>query len=83
MAFKRSRLMEVLQDTEKSPAEKADLIMEEHLSVVNPLKEERDTLREQADKLPDLQKQVEKLAGEAEAFDKERKSFEEYKTKVE
>ena len=83
MAMKRSRLMEILQDEGKSPAEKADLIMEDHLSVVNPIKEERDTFKEEAEKLPDLQKQLEKLTGEAEAFEKERKDFADYKTRVE
>lgn len=81
--FKRSRLMEILEDESKSPAEKAELIMVDHLSVVNPIKEERDNLKQQADTLPDLQKQLEKLAGEAEEFDKERKSFADYKSKVE
>ena len=83
MAMKRSRLMEILQDEGKSPAEKADLIMEDHLSVVNPIKEERDTFKEEAEKLPDLQKQLEKLTGEAEVFEKERKDFADYKTRVE
>ena len=83
MAFKRSRLMEILEDESKSPAEKADLIMDDHLSVVNPIKEERDNLKQQAETLPDLQKQLEKLAGEAKEFEKERKSFEDYKSMVE
>ena len=82
-SFKRSRLMEILEDENKSPAEKAEMIMNDHLSVVNPLKEERDNFKEQADKLPDLQKQVDKLTGEAEDFEKERKSFEDYRAKVE
>ena len=81
--FKRSRIMEILEDESKTPAEKADLITEDHLSVVNPLKEERDTYKQQAEQLPDLQKQVEKLTGEAEAFENERKSFEDYRSKVE
>lgn len=82
MAFKRSRLMEILQD-DKSPEEKADLIMQDHLSVVEPIKEERDNLKEEAAKAADLQKQVEKLTGEAEGFEQERKTFEDYKAKVE
>ena len=81
--FKRSRLMEILEDENKSPADKAELIMADHLSVVNPLKEERDNYKEQAEQLPDLQKQVEKLTGEAEGFEKERKSFDDYRAKVE
>lgn len=83
MAFKRARLQEIIEDESLSPAEKAEQIMTEHLSVVNPLKEERDSLKEKADQVPDLQKQVEKLTGEAEDFAKERKSFEDYRSQVE
>lgn len=82
-SLKRSRLQEIIQDESKSPAEKAEVIIEEHLQVVNEIKEERDKLKEQAEKLPDLQKQLEKLTGQAEEFTKERKSFEDYKSKVE
>lgn len=83
MAFTRSRLKEILQDDSKTPAEKADLIMDEHVAVVDPLKTERDGLKEQAKELPELQKQVEKLTADAKKFDEERKSFTEYKSKVE
>ena len=64
MAMKRSRLLEILQDESKTPAEKTDLIIEEHLSVVNPMKDELATLREQTDTLANLQQEVEKLTGQ-------------------
>ena len=42
--------------------DKVEEIINAHLETVNPLKDERDNLKEQAEKAAELQKQVEALA---------------------
>ena len=83
MAFTRKWLEEILQDDGKTAAEKAGAIMDGHLAVTEPLKEERNGYKEQAEKLPGLQKQLEKLEEDATKFDDERKAFDDFKKKVE
>ena len=84
-SFKRSWLMEVLQDENKTPSEKAELIMDGHLSVVNPVKDERDNLKEQAEKANELQKELDELKnGEdfKKKYEDEHKAFEDFKSKT-
>lgn len=70
--------------------DKVEEIIGAHLETVNPLKDERDNLKEQADKAAELQKQVEALtkqSGSAEdlakKYEEEHKAFEDYKADVE
>ena len=65
-------------------------IIEAHSETVNGLKAERDKYKEQAQKVPDLQKQLEDAkaaSGEddewEQKFNEEHKAFEDFKTKVE
>lgn len=71
-------------------AEQVDAIIEEHANTVDSLKEQRDDYKEKADKLKDVQseldnlrKQVEDGTGDAtewkEKYEKEHKAFDEYK----
>ena len=46
MAFGRKWLDEILQNEDLSPKEKAQKIMDEHISVTNGLKDERDSFKE-------------------------------------
>ena len=82
-SLRLKRMLEIITDEDKSPEEKANLILGEHQLVLSEIKEERDKLKEQAEKMPELQKQLEKLTGEAQEFAKEKKSFEDYKSKIE
>ena len=81
MAFTRTWLKSVTKDDEMVNA-----IMEEHVSVVDGLKAKMDSLKEQAEKAADLQKQLEGLQGGEnwqEKFEKEHKAFDDFKKKVE
>lgn len=49
------------------PAEKIDAIMNMHIDVVNEIKDERDKYKEDAEKLPDIQKQLDDAKKAAEA----------------
>ena len=67
-----------------------ETIIEAHVDVVNGLKAERDKAREDADKLPDLQKQLEeavKATADGDTwktkYDDEHEAFEKYKLDVE
>jgi DNA repair exonuclease SbcCD ATPase subunit len=71
-------------------AEQVDAIIEEHANTVDSLKEQRDDYKEKADKLKDVQseldnlrKQVEDGTGDAaewkDKYEKEHKAFDEYK----
>jgi hypothetical protein len=50
------------------PSEKIDEIMEAHLASVNALREERDGLKSAADKLPVVEKELEKANAELDKF---------------
>lgn len=74
-------------------AEKVDEIINAHIEVVDGLKEERDNFKKDAEKLPDIQKQLdkanEKLAknGEGETvskedYDKLKKEYDDYKADI-
>lgn len=67
--------------------EKIDQIIEAHTDTVNALKEERDNYKTDAEKLPDVQRELDELKakgddGYKEKYEKERSDFEAYKTEV-
>ena len=70
--------------------DKIEEIIGAHLETVNPLKDERDNLKEQADKAAELQKQVDALTKQsgssedlAKKYEDEHAAFEAYKAEVE
>ena len=70
--------------------DKIEEIIGAHLETVNPLKDERDNLKEQADKAAELQKQVDELTKQgstsedlAKKYEDEHAAFEAYKAEVE
>ena len=82
MGFGRKWLDGILEDEGLSPKEKAQKIMDEHITVTNGLKDERDNYKAEADKAADLQKQLdEKANGEnwQEKYEKEHTAFEDFK----
>ena len=65
--------------------EQISAVMEEHIALVNPLKEERDRYKAEAEQLPGLQKQLEESKGGEDfrkKYEDEHQAFEDYKTKV-
>ena len=81
-SFGRKWLDGILEDEELSPKEKAQKIMDGHITVVDGLKDERDSFKEQAEKAADLQKQLDDQAnGEnwQEKYEKEHDAFENFK----
>ena len=87
MALTKASLREILSKAGVT-AENADAaiasIMDGHLASVNALREERDKFKEDAEKLPGLQKELEDLRGEGDdsyksKYEKEHQEFEEYK----
>lgn len=65
--------------------DKIEQIIEAHTETVNSLKEERDRYKEDAEKLPEIQKELNQFkTGEnwQEKYEKEHKDFEIYKTSV-
>lgn len=80
MAFTRS-FLKTMGLTE----EQVQAVVDAHLEVVNSLKQERDTLKEQADKVPELQKALDGFKNGEDykaKYEKEHGDFEEYKAKV-
>lgn len=70
--------------------DKVEEIIGAHLETVNPLKDERDNLKEQVDKAAELQKQVDALTKQgstsedlAKKYEDEHKAFEAYKAEIE
>lgn len=64
--------------------EQQDTILEAHTDTVNEIKAERDRYKIDADKLPDVQKQLDELkatgdGGYKEKYEKEHKAFEDFK----
>ena len=81
MAFTRTWLKSVTKDDEMVNA-----IMEEHVAVVDGLKAKMDSLKAEADKAADLQKQLDGLKGGEdyrEKYEKEHKAFEDFKKQTE
>lgn len=85
MGFGRKWLDEILQDEESTPKEKAQRIMDEHISVTNGLKDERDGYKAEAEKAVGLQKQLDNIASEnwQKKYEKEHKDFEDFKSRTE
>lgn len=68
--------------------EKIDQIIEQHVETVDALKNQRDTYREDAEKIPSLEKQIKELKeiandGYREKYEEEHKAYEAYKADVE
>ena len=82
-SFGRKWLEGILENEELTAKEKAQMIMDGHISVTDGLKEERDSFKEQADKAADLQKQLDDHLATGEDFKKkfedEHKAFEDFK----
>ena len=86
MGFGRKWLDEILTNEDLSPKEKAQKIMDEHISVTNGLKDERDSYKADAEKATDLQKQLDDIAnGEdfKKKYEDEHQAFEDFKKKTE
>ncbi len=68
--------------------EQVTAIVEEHTSVLTAIKEERDKYKEDAEKLPKVQKELDKLKGDTSAgdwekkYNDEHKAFEDYKKEI-
>jgi hypothetical protein len=80
MAFTRSFLTATGLTEEQVKA-----VMEEHVSVVDALKADRDKFKAEAEKLPGVQKELDDLKGGEnwkEKFENEHKSFEDFKAKT-
>lgn len=82
-SLKRNRLLEIINDDDKTPDEKANLILGEHQKVLSEIKDERDSYKEQAEKATDLQKQLDDLADFQKKYEEEHKAFEDFKKKTE
>ena len=87
MALTKTQITEILSKA-GIPAENVEAaiksIMDGHLASVNALREERDKYKEDADKLPEVQKELDELTGEGDnsykaRYEKEHKDFEDYK----
>lgn len=84
-SFGRKWLEGILENDELSAKEKAQQIMDGHITVTDGLKEERDGYKADAEKAADLQKQLDDLAnGEdfQKKFEEEHKAFEDFKKKT-
>lgn len=78
-SFGRKWLTDIVQDEELTVKEKVQKIVDGHLDVLTPVKDERDSYKTQA---ADLQKQIEGLqSGEnwQEKYEKEHQAFEDFK----
>lgn len=68
--------------------EQVTAIVEEHTSVLTAIKDERDRYKEDAEKLPGVQKELDKLKGDTSAgdwekrYNDEHKAFEDYKKEI-
>ena len=84
-SFGRKWLAGVIRNDELSPEEKEQQIMDAHIGVTDGLKDRIDTLKAEADKVPDLQKQLDSKDGEdyKAKYEKEHADFEEFKKQTE
>ena len=81
-SLKMKRVLEIINDEDKTPEEKTSQILSEHQLVLTEIREERDQYKEQAEKAADLQKQLDDLAkGEdyRAKYEKEHQDFEDFK----
>ena len=79
-SLKRSQLLEIINDDEKTSDEKANLILGEHQKVLTEIKEERDGYKEKAEKAAEVQEKAEseyKLK-----YEREHADFEDFKRKT-
>lgn len=81
-SFARKWLEGILENEELSAKEKAQQIMDGHIAVTNGLKDERDALKEQAEKAVELQKQLETGEDFRTKYEEEHKAFEEFKKRT-
>ena len=81
-SFSRKWLEGILENEELTAKEKAQQIMDGHITVTDGLKEEREALKQEAEKAADLQKQLDDLAnGEdyQKKYEDEHRAFEDFK----
>ena len=81
-SFGRKWLEGILENEELTAKEKAQQIMDVHITVTDGLKDERDNYKAEADKAADLQKQLDDLAnGEdfKKKYEDEHKAFEDFR----
>ena len=85
-SFGRKWLEGILENEELTAKEKAQQIMDGHISVTDGLKEERDSFRAEAERAADLQKQLDDHLASGEDFkqkyEKEHEAFEAYKGRI-
>lgn len=87
MALTKAQIKEILSKA-GTPAENAEAaitaILDGHLASVNALREERDKFKEDAEKLPEVQKELDEFKANGDdsyktKYEKEHKDFEDYK----
>lgn len=81
--FSREAVRQILGDAHSDDIENALIAL--HIGVVDQIKDERDQYKAEAEKLPELQKQLEDAKGGEDykaKYDKEHQDFEDYKAKV-
>lgn len=84
-SFGRKWLAEIIRNDDLSPEEKEQKIMEGHIGVTDGLKDKIETLQAEADKVPELQKQLDSRDGEEDfksKYEEEHKAFEDFKKKT-
>ena len=84
-SFGRKWLSGIIRNEDLSPEEKEQQIMEGHIGVTDGLKDKIDTLQAEADKVPELQSQIDSMSSGEDfkaKYEKEHKDFEAYKSKV-
>lgn len=88
MALTKAQLREILSDAGANPekvGDAIDRIIAGHTASIEALREERDTFKEEAKKLADVQKELDdlKAKGDDKALEKVQKEFDDFKAKVE
>ena len=88
-SFSRKWLDEIIENDDLSPKEKAQKIMNGHITITDGLKDERDTYKtqaeEQGNKAADIQKQLDDIKGGEDykkKYEEEHQAFEDFKTKT-
>ena len=88
MALTKAQLRDILSDAGANPekvGDAIDRIIAGHTASIEALREERDTFKEEAKKLADVQKELDdlKAKGDDKALEKVQKEFDDFKAKVE
>lgn len=84
-SFGRKWLAGIIRNEELSPEEKEQQIMDGHIGVTDVLKDKIETLQAEADKVPELQKELESKNGGEDfkaKYEKEHQDFEDFKRKT-